>query len=435
MMHFYSLSTDLRNWKESHCYHYDILEYWQDLTEKYDLYPNIVFNHKVVNVEWNDELKLYHVTIEDFETGVKTATEAHVVISSIGTLNIPHWPDIPGLSKFEGVKFHSAEWNHDVDLRGKRVAVIGGASTAIQIVPCISRDPSVHVTNFVRTPTWIMPSPRAGYSTLRRWLNEHVPGALWINRFSNFLLSELLYLLVFSNSISRKLMQWASAKYMRSAAPEEYHERLMPKHSMGCRRLLFDSDYLASLHRPNVSLCFEGIKELVEDGIITKNDEILDFDVVIGATGFSADNYPVYVKGREKRTINEYYRASGGPTAYLGTTIPGFPNFFMLGGPNITTGHASAIYSYELQSNYILQLVKPILVGRMISVEVKSEATDEYNANVQKRLSKSVFVHCINWYRVGGDGKVAGVFPGSSTLMWWWLRRPVWSHYEIVGRA
>ena len=129
-MHFYSLSSEPRNWKRTHGRQPEILAYWQELTEKYDLFPNIQFNSKVVGAEWDDDLQLYHVTVEDVKTQAKVETDAHIIISSIGILNVPHWPDVPGTSKFKGNMFHSARWRHDIELKNKKVAVVGGGPTA-----------------------------------------------------------------------------------------------------------------------------------------------------------------------------------------------------------------------------------------------------------------------------------------------------------------
>jgi len=248
-----------------------------------------------------------------------------------------------------------------------------------------------------------------------------------------FLLHELTYHLVFGNTVTRRGLQSLCGRYIREKAPEKYREKLIPTFDLGCKRTLFDIDYLDSLHRPNVSVCFDGIKEVVEDGIITKKDEKLPLDVIILATGFITDDYAILVKGRSHQTIGEYYRASGGPTAYLGTSIPGFPNFYTLTGPNIATGFTSIIYSHELQINYILQLIKPVLDGKATAFDVTSRANDEYNAKIQKRLDNSVFMQCMSWYRTGGNGKVSNVFPGSGTLLWCWLRRPVWDHYIVTN--
>ncbi|KAG6902861.1 hypothetical protein C0995_010746 [Termitomyces sp. Mi166 len=160
--------------------------------------------------------------------------------------------------------------------------------------------------------------------------------------------------------------------------------------------------------------------------------EHLPFDVIILATGFRTDKYPLHIEGKSGQTIQDYYDSKGGPTAYMGTTVPGFPNLYMLGGPNTVTGHTSVIFTEEVQINYSLALIKPILDGRLSVVDAKHEATDRYNEVVQKKLSGSVFVGCNSWYRLSGTGKINTMFPGSAAHFWWWLRRPVWTDYEVT---
>jgi len=189
---------------------------------------------------------------------------------------------------------------------------------------------------------------------------------------------------------------------------------------------------LLSLHRPNHNINWHGVDSVVEDGIITKKGERLPFEVLIFATGFATDVYPVPVRGKFE-TIQEYFKANGGPQAYLGTTVPGFPNFFMLFGPNTGTGHTSVLYTTEIQVDYIIQLIKPILERQVSSVEVKTDPTDRYNAKIHGLLNKSLFTQCLSWYRVGGEGKITNIFPGSATTFWWWLRKPNWDHFTGVG--
>ncbi|KAF8638816.1 hypothetical protein AX17_001874 [Amanita inopinata Kibby_2008] len=432
-VHFFSLSTDLRNWSATHAYQDEILAYWQHLAEKYDLFPNIIFNHKVVAAEWDDAKQAYDVTVEDAVSGRRFVTRADILVSAIGILDVPRLPDIPNISAFRGEMFHSSRWDDQVELQGKRVAVIGNGASAVQFVPRISQDPTVIVTNFCRTPSWILPPMRHNYSSLRLWLTRNVPGLMRLVRFSYFIQSELLYWLVFSNSLTRRLLQYLCKLYMLYRAPDKYHEKMIPKHQLGCKRLLLDTSYLESLHRPNVSICWDGITEIVEDGITTGKGDKMEFDVVIAATGFVADGYAIPVKGRNSVTVDEYYRSSGGPKAYLGTSIPGFPNFYTLLGPNTATGHTSVIFSHEVQIDYILQLIRPLLDKKVSSFEVKAQPTDAYNAKIHQRLASSVFMQCLSWYRTGGGGKVTNIFPGSATLFWWWLRKPIWDDYIVVN--
>ncbi|KAF8143756.1 hypothetical protein K438DRAFT_2104117 [Mycena galopus ATCC 62051] len=357
-VHLYSLSTDPNpDWPSTHGLQPDTYKYWRKLTTKYNLYPRIVFNRLVTSAEWSPEDASYSIETEDIGTGKRFSTTAKIVISAIGILELPKFPDIAGVSSFKGSMFHSARWDTGVELSGKKSPSLGMGR--------------------LRPPTGSCQEPR-----------------------------------------------WCM---------QEGVDHLVPKYTLGCKRIIRDTGFLGALHRPNLKLNWDGIQSICEEGIITKKGEKLTFDVLIFATGFTADRYPLRLIGdTNPRTIQDYYDSQGGPKAYMGTTVPGFPNLFMLAGPNTTTGHASVIYTEELQIGYIIQLVKPILDGLVSSVTVTPRATDAYNDLIHKRLSRSVFMDCVSWYRTGGgEGKVSSIFPGPMFLFGWWVRRPKWEDYNV----
>ncbi|TFK35451.1 hypothetical protein BDQ12DRAFT_688163 [Crucibulum laeve] len=432
-MGFYSLSTDLRDWKESHGSQEVIFEYWKDLAKKYDIYPYISFDSKVVSANWDDMKQRYDLLLENSISGSRRQSTAHIVISAIGVLEVPRFASIPGLNDFKGQMFHSARWERGVDMRGKRVAVIGNGASATQFIPIISEDPSVEVIEFCRTPNWFMPPVRSPYSSLRRWAVRNVPFLMRFSRILLFLRFEGLYWSVFGTSIFRPILAKFMGMYIRYTAPKQYHRELTPNYPPGCKRIIFDTNYLAALHRPNLTLNWDGIESIVEAGILTKKGETIPFDIIILSTGFAADEFPIPITGNKSYTIQKYFESQGGGKAYLGTAYPAFPNFFTICGPNTATGHTSVIYSNEVQIDYIIQLIKPILSGDILSLEVRNEPTEEYNDKLQARLSKSVFTSCFSWYRVGGTGKITNIFPGSGTTFWWWLRKPNWDHYTGIG--
>ncbi|KAJ7127550.1 hypothetical protein C8R43DRAFT_696039 [Mycena crocata] len=392
-VHFYSASTDLNpDWPSTHGSQKDTHAYWRKLTAKYDLFPRIVFNRLVVSAEWSAKEQLYNIVTEDVPSGARSSTTAKILISALGILEIPHFPSIAGLSSFKGEMFHSARWDAGVDLRGKRVAVVGNGASATQFVPVISQDPSVQITEFCRTPNWFLPPIRADYSPSWKWTFNHVPFAMRIYRFLLYLRSEMLYMFVFAYKALRTKYTVVAKAYIERTAPKEDADHLIPSYTLGCKRVIFDTNFLAALHRPNLSLNWDGIQSITEDGIITKKGEKLPFDVIIFATGFTADSFPLHLVGATRKTVQQYYDSQGGPKAYLGVTIPGFPNLFILGGPNTTTGHTSVILTEELQINYTMKFVKPILDGLVSTFDVTPQATDLYNEMIQARLARSVFV-------------------------------------------
>ncbi|KIJ17728.1 hypothetical protein PAXINDRAFT_72805 [Paxillus involutus ATCC 200175] len=386
-IHWYSLSSDLNpNWNKPHGLQPEIQEYWIGLSQKYQLYPHLVFNTKVISAEWDSSANHYNILVEDILTGKRMTSTAEIVISAVGVLEIPNIPyEMSGIQKFEGISFHSAEWPRGLDLRHKRVAVVGNASSGAQFVPFISADPSVDVVNFIRTPVLFNTRLHTPYSDTEKWIFANIAFAMRLHR---------AYIM------------------------------------FKVKRTLANSGYLASLSRPNLTLNFDGIAEIVENGIVTKKGDLLPFDVIIYATGFRGDKYPVHVTGLHGITVQGYYDAHGGPTAYHGTAIPNIPNFYMLAGPNTGTP-TSTLFVEEV--SYSLQLVKLVLDGLVSSFTVKADATDAYNAKLQERISRSVHTQCYSWQRTGGTGKVFDPFPWPVTLWWWWLRQPNWAHYNVTG--
>ncbi|KAJ7184661.1 hypothetical protein C8R46DRAFT_1299959 [Mycena filopes] len=437
-IHLYSLSTDMKpDWVHSRAFQPAIQEYWIQLAFKHDLYPNIVFNRKVISAHWDIRTQKYQIITEAGD-GSLIPLEAAILVSAIGLLEVPRFPDIPGISSFRGDSFHSARWNYAVPLAGKRVAVIGSGASATQFVPIISEDPTVQVTQFFRSPTWVFPSveplPRAvieyinnqgqirkEFSSVEKWLFRYVPLYARIFRNCIFLWNELLYLGVFGNTTVSLYAQEFVKGYMKKSTPAEYADRLIPSdpdHS--CKRIVYDTNYLASLARPNMSLVSVPIESIGEEGVFTQNG-LQAADVIIYSTGYITDDYPINIKGTEQ-TVSEYYRAHGGPTAYLGTAIPGFPNFFTLFGANTATGHTSVVFAEEVQVQYILQLIRPLLAGEISSVEVTAEATDAYNRKIQSRLLGFAWSKCRSWYRAGNNGKPPNILASDLMIIvgeWW----------------
>ncbi|KAF9242545.1 hypothetical protein BU15DRAFT_43918 [Melanogaster broomeanus] len=432
-IHWYSLSSDLNpNWNKSHGLQPEIQEYWIALSKKYLLYPHLVFNTRVISVEWNSSANHYKILAEDVLTRQVTTSTAEIVISAVGVLEMPRIPyEIPGVEKFKGISFHSANWPRELDLRHKRVAVIGNASSGAQFVPSISADPSVEVVNFIRTPVWFNTRPYVPYSNTEKWIFANVPFVMRLHRACIMFKFDWPSLKPQSEA-ARERHRQALRQYILNTTPEKYHDYLIPTHPPGCKRTVANSGYLASLSRPNLDLNFDGIAEVVENGIITKKGDLLPFDVIIYATGFIGDKYPVHVTGLNGTTVQGYYDAHGGPTAYYGTTIPDIPNFYMLAGAGTGTP-TSTLFVEEVQVSYSLQLIKPVLDGLVSTFTVKADVTDAYNAKLQERLSGSVLVQCYSWQRTGGTGKVFNSFPWAITLWWWWLRRPNWTHYTATG--
>ncbi|TCD67197.1 hypothetical protein EIP91_000424 [Steccherinum ochraceum] len=436
---FYSLSTDMHSdWAHSNPGHSELKAYWKGLVFKYGFEERVCLRTRVVSAEWDNERQIYTIEVVDLATGQSRTVHANAIISAIGSLNVPHYPeDLRGIrERFQGPQFHSARWDHSVDLSGKRVAVVGSGCSAIQMIPHLSEDPTTSVVNFCRTPSWILPPMQTSIPSFQRAVYRFVPFAMRFHRWATFMQHEIIYALLIRGS-PKSFTRWWCMKvlqnYLMDTVPSEYHERLTPRYPFGCKRFVIDSGYLDALNRPNNDLNCDGIAKITEKGILTKKGDHLEFDVIIQATGFVVDEYPIKIVGSEGVAIQDYFQDQNGPTAYKGTVVPGFPNFFITFGPNLTTGHGSVVFTHEAQATYITQMLEPVVKGFASSFEVSHSATDSWNLRVQDKISGSVWTQCQSWYRAGYSGKNTAVWPWSMTELWWQLSAPVWSHYQAVG--
>ncbi|KAI0791718.1 hypothetical protein C8Q75DRAFT_805325 [Abortiporus biennis] len=436
--HWYCLSTDPKpDFPVTHVSQAEILAYWQSLSRKYNLYPHIICNTKVFSAKWDNEKQCYALKVQDVKTKEIRDDYSHVIISAIGIFSVPYYPDgLQGRQHFKGDQFHSAEWDHNVSLHQKRVAVIGNACSAAQFLPEILKDSTTEVVNFCRSPNWVMAGmPHLTFTPLRKWIFAHVPLALKLYRFSVFAMHELFYVFFMNVSEARaKEIVQSMTKRMKAITPEKYHDLVIPKYTFGCKRIVFGTGYLDALHRPNIDITYDGIQEIVEDGIVTKKGEKMNFDVIIFTTGFNTHDYPIAIRGRTGCTIQEYYDQKGGPQAYYGTALPGFPNFYQLSGPNAASAHGSVIFGEEVQLNWALQLIQPIVDGEVSSFEPTEEATEAHNKIIQSKLEKSIWAAgCASWYHRADSTKIHTNYPGSHTSFMWAMRKPIFKDFKIVN--
>jgi len=266
-----------------------------------------------------------------------------------------------------------------------------------------------------------------------KWSCANVPFVARLLRWFFFWFHELMYFVIFKPKWTRHYLKKFGSYIVVREAPEKYHKILIPDFPVGCRRIVYDSEYLKVLHRPNVDLRSTAVAEICSEGVITTDGEKLPFDVIVCATGFVADRYPIPIRGRNNETVQEYYDKTGGPNAYLGMTIPSFPNLFFLAGPNTVTGHTSVVFFEEAQIAYINKIMAPILNGIATSLEITSEANEQYNKNIQENLKDTVYTFHNSWYRVNFAGRNSSIFPGSSITYWWMCRSVNWAHYKITG--
>ncbi|CAE6447249.1 unnamed protein product [Rhizoctonia solani] len=437
-IHWYSLSIDPNpNWSCLFASRREIYEYWKHLARKHNIESRIKYNTEFLSAEWNEKKQYYTIKLEDSRTKERREIKAKLVISAIGVFVNPLWPDIPGRESFQGKILHAQMWDHSVKLEGKRVGLIGSGCAGSQILPPISENSSTSVVNFCRTPNWYIPRPQARVPPVIQWIFAHVPFVLKSLRYTLAASCELLYHHYQGNFISvaaRKVVEKLMLRRMRSITPAKYHKQLTPNYPFGCKRVVFDPGYFEALNRPNVELESDPITKITPTGIETKSGKEHKLDVIAFATGFDiAGSMTLDVTGINGQTLRDYYEKENGPTGYMGTTIPGFPNWITIFGPNSATGHSSVIYMEEIQMNYAMQLFKPVLEGKISSVVPRADSTQKFNQWLQYSLKDHVWPSCHSWYRKGLDGKISSLWPGGNIHIWWSFRKPNWKDYEVVG--
>ncbi|KAJ3763858.1 hypothetical protein EV360DRAFT_32659 [Lentinula raphanica] len=415
--HWYSLSSELNpNWNNLYATQPEIRDYWQNIYDKYNLKSHTQFNSMVTSAIWSNETQKYTVNVLDTISKEERTVQANVMFYAIGGFQKPVFPtDVPGGESFNGPIWHSARYRHDIELKGKRVGVIGNGCSGAQLVPALAEDPSIQVTNFCRTPQWYVPRPNFAYPPWIKWMFARVPFLMKLYR--SFWMARML------------------SKYIADKAPENEVAKLTPNYPPGCKRLILNPGYLECLKCPNVNITWDRIERIVENGIKLSTGEIVPLDVIIFATGFSVDPVDLHVRGSLGTTIRDLYKSQGGPIAYVGTAVPGFPNLFVLLGPNVISGSSSVIFVQEAQIGLALKLTKPVLAGHIKSFEVKQDVSEQYNLWLQNRLKDSVWNSCDSYYHWDNrrDSRNIASFPGPAALLYWLMRRAErWEDWKVV---
>jgi cation diffusion facilitator CzcD-associated flavoprotein CzcO len=381
----------------------EIRDYLRDTSISFGVRDHIRFDTTVESATFDDASARWTLRLAGGEQA-----EFDVLICANGQLSRPKIPDVPGVDGFEGEQFHSAEWNHDVDLTGKRVAVVGGGATAIQVVPAIAEQAG-HLTVVQRTPSWVVnkndwdatwleklgPLQRIYHNVMWLWFESRYPGVLRASRPIRWL--------------------WEAQRRMtmrRILRDPQKVRAVTPDYQMGCNRLLLSRDWYPALARPDVSVIGAGVSEVTPTGVVSSDGDVVDADVIIWCTGFTATEYiaPMQVIGRGGVDLRMAWK--DGPEAYLGMATPGFPNMFMVYGPNTNSLTNTIVYLLERQAAYLRQAVEYI-TGRPGAMEVRRDVHDEFNAELARRFRRTTFTTgCPGWYTTA-SGKVTAVWVGS----------------------
>jgi cation diffusion facilitator CzcD-associated flavoprotein CzcO len=426
--HLYSYSFEQQaSWSRTYARQPEILAYLEGVAAKRGIDRLISFGTAIETAAWDEAAHLWRLTARD---GRQFA--ARVVVSAVGALHVPKMPAIAGLDRFSGPAFHSARWRHDVDLAGRRVAVIGTGASAIQFVSEIAHTVA-SLTVYQRSPPWVLPRRDRAVSPVMRRLFAVIPGLLRLWRAIAFWRAEVVAL---GLAYKPKLMgrgQKRSARFKeREIADEKLRLKLNPFYTMGCKRVLLSDDFYATMARPNVELVTEPIREVLADSIVTADGQDRPCDVIIHGTGFEAFNpaASVEVYGREGRRLADEWR--DGPEAYRGVAVAGFPNYFMVMGPNSGLGHNSIVFMIEAQVHYIMQCLRWLDDGRTAAVEVRHDVQQTYNQKLQASFTRTVWqdrggsawqLPCTSWY-VDARGRNTALWPGLSVGYWMAMRRP-----------
>ena len=406
--HLYSFSFEPNpNWSRMYAPQPEIKKYLQHCARKYGLLSHIQFGQAVKQAVYEEEHKLWRI-----ETAAGKTLTARVVVSGMGGLSTPAYPNIKGLNKFKGVKFHSQDWQHDYDLAGKRVAVIGTGASAIQFVPQIV--PKVaHLDLYQRTPPWIMPKPDREISSAERTLFKLAPKSQETIRNAIYLQLESRVLGFVLNPRVMKLPELQARRHIRQAIKDPVlRKKVTPDYAFGCKRVLISNDYLPSLAQPNVDVITHGIKEVRANSIIGDDGVERPIDAIIFGTGFKAqDPIPrgaIFGKGG----VDLLDTWQQGAQAYLGSTMSGFPNLFLLMGPNTGLGHSSMVFMIESQVAYVMDFLKQMNKHGWKEVDVKADQQQRFNDDLQQKLGSAVWsTGCKSWY-VNDSGKNTTLWPG-----------------------
>ncbi len=402
----YSLS-DAPNpsWTRTFAPQPEIEEYLRGLADRFDLKRRIRFGTELLGADWDPDGRRWTV---DTSAGMLSAD---VLILAAGFLSEPALPAIEGLDRFEGTVFHSARWRHDHDLAGERVAVIGTGASAIQFVPEIQ--PRVaHLTVFQRTPPWVMPRPDRAFKPWEQRLLARSRLATRLARARIYWSRELLVLMLARHpGLSRFAAQGARKHLADQVEDPGLRARLTPDYALGCKRILLSNEYLPALCRPNTELVTEPVARVLPHAVVTDDGVEHPVDTIILGTGFEATEPPIArrVRAADGRTMRQHW--GGSMRSYLGTTVPEFPNLFLVIGPNTGVGHTSMIFMIESQANYIVDALKTMSARNITSVSVDPAAVDAFDDEMQRKLGRTVWsTGCSSWY-LDASGRNTTLWP------------------------
>lgn len=393
-------------WSHTFARQPELFDYLQSVVERLNLRDRIVTDCELLSADWSDTDQRWTVQTS------KGAASVRVLVAATGALSTPKIPDVPGIDTFQGTVFHSATWNHEHDLTGERVAVIGTGASAVQFVPEIV-DKAQRLTVFQRTPAWVIPRLDRTIGRVERTLYEKVPAAHRAVRGIIYGYREAYVTVLADNPwMLPAVKAFAKANLKRQVKNPTKRAALTPDYAPGCKRLLLSNDWLRTLDRQDVDLVTSGLTSVTENGVVDASGRNYEVDTIIFATGFTPTEPPVshLLRGSDGRTLAE--RWGGSPQAHLGTTVAGFPNLFLMYGPNTNLGHSSIVYMLESQANYVVSALSEMRDHHATAVEVSESAQQQHNSWVDSSLDGTVWNAggCSSWY-LDANGRNSTMWP------------------------
>jgi cation diffusion facilitator CzcD-associated flavoprotein CzcO len=382
-------------WPRRYARQPDIWRYLRRVADETGVRRRVRTGVEVTAATWDEDAAHWRVSTSTGEELV-----ADVLVPAVGQLSRPAVPRLPGADTFAGPAFHSAQWRHDVDLSGRRVAVVGTGASAIQLVPGIV-DRVGSLTVFQRSAPYVVPKPDRAYTRWHHRLHRRWPVTQAAGRRTTYVLSEWLNGTLDRGGPRTRLLELAFRAQLRLQVPDrELRRRLVPDYPIGCKRLLFSNDWYPALRRPHVDVVTSAVAGLEPEGVRDTEGRLHRADVVIWGTGFAATDFLAGIKvtGRGGLDLHEWW--ADGARAHLGITVPGFPNLFCIYGPNTNLGGSSIIGMLEAQAAYVVSAVRTLAAGAA-PLEVRTDVAASYDREMQERLARSVWAGCDSWYRDG----------------------------------
>ena len=426
--HMYSFSFEQNpGWSRAYSPQPEIWRYMREVAAKYDLQRFIRFGQEMTGARWDADERRWHVSTRG---GDEFAGDA--LVAGVGALHLPQIPELPGIETFAGPAFHSARWRHDVDLSGKRVAVIGTGASAVQFVPEIAKDVEA-LTLFQRTPPWIMPKADHAMSGRARALFRAFPPAQRAYR-------TLLYWMLEARAIGFNGQSWvmkigqrlAKRNIDRAIKDPALRAKVTPDYTMGCKRVLISNDYYPALARDNVDVVTDGVREVREHSVVDAAGVEHEVDAIVYGTGFHVTDAfdDLEIVGRDGRNLGKEW-ASEGMRTHLGITVAGFPNLFFLLGPNTGLGHNSVVFMIEAQISYVAEALR---LARGRAIEPRPEVQERFNREIQRKLAKGIWTRggCKSWY-LDAKGVNRTLWPGFTWRYWLDTRKVRREDFELLG--